>query len=269
MSVGYEFFFGLAERPFSLTPDTKFFFKSRSHGHALETLTFALRARERFLLVTGDLGVGKTAFCRMLVEHLRRRTRVAYLANPLTTPEAMDWLVRQELGAPVDRPDGLLDESVVVIDEAHGMSTAILDHVLAMSRRHADADQFLRFVFVGQPAAADPARLGLGDLDDRVSTRARLLPLTREECGAYIEHRLAIGGATHAVQFTPRAYDYIFALSGGMPRLVNLLCERALQESAAARTTRIEPDVVDTAASDLHLLRARPKRFRWFSRRVS
>jgi type II secretory pathway predicted ATPase ExeA len=270
MSVGYESFFGLTERPFSLTPDTKFFFRSRSHGRALETLTFALRARERFLLVTGDLGVGKTAFCHALVEQLRRRTRVAYIANPLTTPDALDWLVAQELGLPAaGPPDGLLDDAVIVVDEAHAMSATVLDHVLLMSRRHANADQFLRIAFVGQASAADPSRLGLGDLDDRVSTRARLLPLNREECAAYIEHRLTVAGATHLAQFSSRAHDYVFTLSGGVARLINLLCERALQEAAAARTTRIEPDVIDSVAADLQLLRARPRRFRWYSKRVS
>jgi general secretion pathway protein A len=105
-------------------------------------------------------------------------------------------------------------------------------------------------------------------LDQQISTRARLLPFGREDCAAYISHRLKLAGGAD-VGFTSRAIDVLFALSGGVPRLVNLLCERALCEAAAGRARRIEPAYIEAAASALELLRARPKRFRWFHRHVS
>jgi len=107
-------------------------------------------------------------------------------------------------------------------------------------------------------------------LDDRVSTKARLLPLGRDECAAYVAYRLTIaGGGGATVSFSHRAIDVLYGLSGGVPRLVNLLCERALQEAAAADEHTVEPDGIDSAASALELLRARRRRFRWFTKRVS
>jgi general secretion pathway protein A len=270
MTLGYESFFGLVERPFSLTSDPKYFFKSRSHGRAAETLAAGVRARERFLLVTGDLGVGKTVLCRTLVEEWHHRGLVTYVASPLMTPEAFDRKVLEDFGLnSFQELDGSQGEAVVVLDEAHTIPAPLLDHILTLSRVEANSEYVFRFAFIGQPAPADPARLGVLDVDDRVTTKVRLLPLGREECAAYIEHRLTTAGPDHSVRFSPRTHDYVFALSGGLPRLVNLLCERALQEAATVATHKIEPATIDLAASALQLLRARPRRFRWFSKRVS
>ena len=270
MTPGYESFFGLLERPFSLTPDPRFFFPSRSHGRAVDALTSGFRARERFLLVTGDLGVGKTVLCRTLVEQLRRRGRVTYLASPLITPDVFDRTVLEDFGCHSIHELGYtLTEAVIIIDEAHTVPPPLLEHILAFARMEVNADYLFRIAFVGQSAPADPARLGVADIDDRVTTKVRLLPLGREECATYIQHRLTTAGIDHGVRFSPRAQEYVFALSGGVPRLVNLLCERALQEAAAVGTRRIEPATIDLAASALQLLRARPRRFRWYSKRVS
>ena len=267
MSAGYEAFFGLEERPFSLTSDPKYFFKSRSHGRALEALTFGLRAKDRFLLVTGDLGVGKTVVCRTLVEQLRRRGLAAYVPNPLITPEAFERLLMEEFAfKSLDELDAMSGEAIIIVDEAHTIPTQLLDHLLVYSRRHADNEYQFRFAFVGQTTAGDPARLGIVDIDDRISTKVRLLPLGREECSAYVEHRLALAGASHSARFSPKAHDCVFALSGGVPRLVNLLCERALQEAASVGTHKIEQTTIEASASALELLRARPKRFRWYSK---
>jgi general secretion pathway protein A len=142
----------------------------------------------------------------------------------------------------------------------------LLNHLLAWSRRHVHGRYLFRFAFIGQSLSGDPARLGIAEIDDRISTKVRLLPLGREECAAYIEHRLTTAGPNHCVQFNPKTHEYVFALSGGVPRLINLLCERALQEAASLGTLKIEPATIDAAAAALQLLRARPKRFRWFSK---
>ena len=270
MSLGYESFFGLEERPFSLTSDPRYFFKSRSHGRAVETLTAGFRERERFLLVTGDLGVGKTMLCRTLIEHIRRRMPVAYIASPLITPDTFDRMVLKDFGCrSIDELGAKLTEAVIVIDEAHTVPAPLLEHVLSFARMEVNADYVFRLAFVGQSTPGDPTRVGVADIDDRATTRVRLLPLGREECAAYIEHRLTTAGVNHGVRFSSRAHDYVFALSGGLPRLVNLLCERALQEAAGVATRRIEPATIALAAAALQLLRARPRRFRWYGRRVS
>jgi type II secretory pathway predicted ATPase ExeA len=270
MGGGYETFFGLGERPFSLTPDPRYFFKSRSHGRAIETLTFRLRSRERCLAVTGDLGVGKTMLCRTLIDQLRRHATISHVCNPLLTVDAFSRLLRQDLG--VDALEDLATSQagvIIVIDEVHLMPIPIVDQLLSLTTGRAGHVPPLRFVFVGQSAPGDPGRIGLQELDELVTTRIRLLPLERDECAAYIEHRLRVAGSSQGVRFSARAIDYVVALSGGVPRLVNLLCERALQEAAATGAHTIEPSTIDLAAATLQLLRSRSRRFRWFTKRVS
>jgi general secretion pathway protein A len=190
MSAGYETFFGLSERPFSLTSDPRYFFRSRAHGRALETLTFGLRSRVRFLSLTGDLGIGKTMFCRTLCDQIRRTVPVVYVGNPLLSPDAFERLLMEDLAlSTFEALDAMTDDAVIVVDEAHSLPDQLLSHLLSLSRRHIDNEYLFRFVFVGQPMFGDPSRLGIAEIDDRVSTRVRLLPLGREECTAYIEHR--------------------------------------------------------------------------------
>jgi general secretion pathway protein A len=289
MTPSYETSFGLHERPFSLTPDPRYFFKSRSHGRATESLTFGLRRQEQFLLVTGDLGIGKTTVSRVLVDQLRRKGPVSFVRTPLVTPGGLLRLLLEDFGAfqeiqpvsqstPHELRDLLVeflrarpsdeDAAIVLVDEAHTLPPLLVDQVLALAALDGAHDKLLRFVLVGQSASADASALGLRLLDERVTTRARLLPLGREECAQYVAHRMAVAGAGPGI-FTPRALDVLHDLSGGMPRLINLLCERALQEAAREGRNRVEPGMVDASASALHLLRARSRRFRWFSRRVS
>lgn len=268
MTAGYEAFFGFAERPFSLTSDPRSFYSSRSHGRALDVLTTALSERVRFLLVTGDLGMGKTILSRTLLEHSRGRTPSAYVANPLLTPHAFDRLLVEDLALPsAGALEAMSTEAVVIVDEAHTLPSQLLDHLLTLSRRHLDNEYLFRFVFVGQPVFGDAARLGIAEIDDRVRTKVRLLPLGRDECAMYIEHRLARVGGDHLVRFSSKTHDAVFTLSGGIPRLVNLVCERALQEAATVGSYVIEPRTIELAAMALQLLRARPKRFRWYPAR--
>jgi general secretion pathway protein A len=293
MSPGYESFFGLVERPFSLTPDPKYFFKSRSHGRAIESLNVGLRRRERFLLVTGDLGVGKTVLCRTLVEQLRRKTAVSFVRNPLLTPGGLFRLLIEDFGAlPTDparrarlanaTPFLLRDQLlqflsgprrghsvIVVIDEAHTMPAMLVEQVLTLAGLERHGEKVVQLVLVGQSGPGDQSTLGIPALDRLVSTSVPLEPMARDECAEYVAHRLVIAGAGATASFTHRAVDALHRLSNGVPRLVNLLCERALQEAAVQATHHVEASMIDAAASDLELLRPRPKRFRWFFKRVS
>jgi general secretion pathway protein A len=131
-----------------------------------------------------------------------------------------------------------------------------------LSSLESNREKVLQILLAGQPSVTGGATLPRA-LDERLSTRAKLLPLERDECERYVHHRLTIAGGTN-VSFSTRAVDVIYGLSGGVPRLVNLLAERALQEGATMNQRRIEPAMIDSAASALQLLRLRPKRFRWF-----
>ena len=279
----YEAFFGFVERPFSLTPDPKYYFRSRSHGRAFDALSAGISRRESLLLITGDLGVGKTTLCRTFVALLERKTRAALVGNALLSPEDLLRLLLQDLGAIAkDDVRGRLvgatrtelqqmldqfllrlrssqDGAVLIIDEAHSLPSATVEQIVQLAALESNREKVLQILLAGQPAVAGGPALPRA-LDERLATRVRLLPLERDECERYVHHRLTIAGVT----FSQRASDVIYGLSGGVPRLVNLLAERALQEGAVLGARRIEPGMIESAASALQLLRLRPKRFRWF-----
>lgn len=286
----YASFFKFSRSPFSLTPDPFFYFRSRSHGRVFDTLSSALSGRDRLMLVVGDLGAGKTTLCRTLIELQEGRSRAALVGNGLLSPEDLLRLMLQDLGAvPGTDPrqarlagaglndlmrlfDEFLhslqesnDGALVIIDEAHSLPPATWEQVIEMASLESNRNTVLQFLLAGQPAVGGYAMLPRGS-NDRLTVRARLLPLERDECERYVHHRLTLAGGA-AVTFNQQSIEVIYALAGGLPRLVNLLCERALQEAALAQTNRIEPSMISAAASALDLLRIRPKRFRWYGTR--
>jgi general secretion pathway protein A len=265
-AAGYETFFGLTDRPFSLAPDPKYFFRGRGHGRALESLIFALRRRDPFLLLTGDLGVGKTTVSRMLLEQLRRRAPVAYFSNPLLSVADFERVLLDRSGAAA--LDELRDGAIVIIDEAHLAPVAIVDMLRRLSNAAIARGNVMPVVLAAQPSENNVTTVALRRLDHQIATRTRLLPFGREDCAAYVAHRLRAAGGSD-LAFTARANDVVLRLSGGVPRLINLLCEHALHEAAAAGSHTIEAAFVESAAAALELRRARPRRFRWFDKRVS
>lgn len=285
----YAAFFRFTQRPFSLTPDPKFYFRSRSHSRVFDSLSAAIARRDRIMLVLGDLGVGKTTLCRTLLDLQERKSRAALVGNALLSPEDLLRLMLQDLGAVSkdDMKQGRLvaatraqlvemfdqflgrlrassDGAVLIVDEAHSLPPATKDQVIEIASLESNRDHVLQFLLAAQPSLGGAATLPA--FDDRLEVRARLLPLERDECERYITHRLAIAGG-NPVTFSAQAIEGIYALSGGLPRLVNLLCERALQEAAAAIANRVEAAMIESAASALDLLRLRPKRFRWYGTR--
>jgi general secretion pathway protein A len=282
-----ETFFGFAEGPFSLTPDPKYYFRSRSHSRAFDALSAGIAKRERVLLVTGDLGVGKTTLCRTLIDLLRCKTRVAMVGNALVSPEDLLRVLLQDLGGVskdeirMGRLAGAtraeltemlgafllsLDASragaVLIVDEAQSLPPATVEQIIALASMDANRDKSLQIVLAGQPAVGGGPGVPKV-IAQLLTTRARLLPLERDECDRYIAHRLAIAGGSSVV-FDARAIDVIYALSGGVARLVNLLCVHGLQQAAAAKSTRVEAGMIESAASAFELGRLRPKRFRWY-----
>ncbi len=150
----------------------------------------------------------------------------------------------------------------MIVDEAHSLPASTVEQIVALASLESNREKVLQILLAGQTSAGGAPTLAR-PLDERLSTRARLLPLERDECERYVAHRLTIAAGV-GVSFSPRAIEVIYGLSGGVPRLVNLICERALQEGAAMGARRIEPGMIESAASALELLRLRPRRFRWF-----
>jgi general secretion pathway protein A len=287
----YESFYGFAEKPFSLTPDPKFLYPSASHADGLALLQYAIDRREGFVVVTGDIGTGKTTLCRALLDQTSRDTFTALLLNPFLSEEELLTAVLQDLGVvsrTVQTPDGrrpsrqelvatlhdflrslvpLGARAVLVVDEAQDLPQAILEQVRILTNLETDKEKLLQLVLVGQlslmPVLRSPE---LRQLDQRVSVRYELLPLTGDEVGAYVAHRLAVAGLASGVVFTPAALRLVHRFSGGVPRVVNLLCDRALLGGYSVQTRRIDEDLV-TAAADYLALEPRPApRRSWIDR---
>lgn len=278
----HEDYFGFAEKPFSLTPDPKYLYRSASHGSAFELMQYAIRRREGFVVVTGDIGTGKTTLCRAVLDQLDRRTFTALVLNPFLSEEDLLRVILQDFGV-VSRDEikrgrlaGVSKQELIetlnqfllsllpigagallIIDEAQNLPLQTLEQIRILSNLETDKEKLLQIVLVGQPNLRDLLKSpALRQLDQRVSIRFELNPLSKEETAAYISHRLTIAGGGSVVAFTPRALSRVYRFSGGIPRLINLLCDRALLGAFAQRTNRVTHQIVTAGAASLELTRA-------------
>ena len=286
----YEEYFGFTEKPFSLTPDPKYLYKSESHGSAFELLQYAIRRREGFVVVTGDIGTGKTTLCRALLEQIDRNTFTALVLNPFLSEDDLLKLILQDFGV-VSREevkrgrlngvskqelietlyDFLLSllplraSAVLIIDEAQNLPMPVLEQIRILSNLETDKEKLLQVVLVGQlnlqPLLKAPQ---MRQLDQRVSIRYELKPLTRDEVAAYVSHRLTVAGGAAVVSFQTKALDQVHRRSGGIPRLMNLLCDRALLAAYSVRTNKVTAEMVQKAAESLELAEPKSSRFSWF-----
>lgn len=275
----HEDYFGFTEKPFSLTPDPKYLYRSASHGSAFELLQYAIRRREGFVVISGDIGTGKTTLCRAVLDQLDRRTFTALVLNPFLSEEDLLRAILQDFGvvsrdeikrgrlAGVSKQELIetLNEfllsllplgagALLIIDEAQNLPLQTLEQIRILSNLETDKEKLLQIVLVGQPNLKDLLKSpALRQLDQRISIRFDLKPLTQEETAAYVSHRLTIAGGGSIVQFAPRAMSTVYRFSGGIPRLINLLCDRALLGAYGERTNRVSAEIVRMAAASLEL----------------
>ncbi|HEU4892973.1 MAG TPA: AAA family ATPase [Vicinamibacterales bacterium] len=285
----YEDYYGFVEKPFSLTPDPRYLYRSESHANAFELLQYGIRRREGFIVVTGDIGTGKTTLCRALLDQLDRKTFTALVLNPFISEDDLLRLILQDFGvvsreemkrgrlAAVSRQaliealnDFLLSllalraKALLIIDEAQNLPRPILEFIRMLSNLETDKEKLLQIVMVGQLNLKDVLRSPeLRQLDQRVSIRYELRPLAAEETAAYVAHRLTIAGGGAVVSFTPKALQSVYKYSGGIPRVINLLCDRALLAAYSERATRVTPEMVRKGAGSLDLAPPRASMFAW------
>jgi general secretion pathway protein A len=291
----YEDYYGFVEKPFSLTPDPKYLFKSASHANAFELFHYAVRRREGFVVITGDIGTGKTTLCRAILEQVDRKTFTALVLNPFLSEEDLLRLILQDFGV-VSRDEmrrgrlvGITKQELIetlndfllslqplgasallIIDEAQNLPLQVLEQIRILSNLETDKEKLLQIVLVGQPNLKAHLRsIELRQLDQRVSIKYELMPLSPEETGAYVMHRLAIAGGGAAVSFAPAALARIHRCTGGIPRLINLACDRALLAAYSARTNRVLPAHVRHAADSLELEAPRRRVLSWMRQRFA
>lgn len=274
----YEKFFGLAEKPFSLTPNPKYIFYSEHYRNALDQLMYGLEEREGFMLLTGMVGTGKTTLTRELLENLDpKRYRTALIFNPfLSGAELLETLLtefgctypqganRKEL---LDRLYRFLLSQVVegrtcvaVFDEAQHLSEEFLEQIRVLSNLETEHEKLLQIVLVGQPELLKKiSNPSLAQLDQRVSLRCMLRDLTREEAEQYIYHRLNMAGAQGRIRFHRKALGQIHQESHGVPRLINLISDRTLLAAYVDRVWAIKPHQVAQGMKSLRGEFAMPK----------
>lgn len=242
----YEAHFGLQEAPFALTPNTRYFLRARSHSDALELLLVALREREGFIKITGEVGTGKTLLCRLLLNELDGDTTTAYIPNPALTPETLYEAVAEELGVDVASCGNThqilkalntrlialaMDQRrvVLVIDEAQAMPEPTIEALRLLTNLETESTRLLQVVLFGQPELDTLLqRDSLRQLRQRITFQYRLAPLDRMSVAQYLRHRLARAGYNGGELFAPSALRLITRSSGGIPRLVNILAHKAL-----------------------------------------
>jgi type II secretory pathway predicted ATPase ExeA len=266
----YEQFYGLTDKPFSLTPNPRFVFYSQQYREAESQLLYGINNREGFMLVTGQPGTGKTTLCRDLIEKLDRdKTQSALIFNPFLNGVEMLAALLNEFGVSVP-PNGtrkeLLDRlnqfllaqlalgksCVAIFDEAQHLSPEFLEQIRVLSNLETDQEKLIQIILAGQPELLDKIRTPkMAQLDQRVSIRCTLNDLEEQETDHYIHHRLNVAGARGQIRFTPKAVNAIFRASHGVPRLINLICDRALLAGYAAQTRDIGPEHVRKAVAAL------------------
>jgi MSHA biogenesis protein MshM len=242
----YEYHFGLQEAPFALTPNTRYFLRAPSHSNALELLLVALREREGFIKITGEVGTGKTLLCRLLLNELEQSAHTAYIPNPHLTPSALYETVAEELGVDVARCANThqilkalnkrlivlateQQRAVLVIDEAQAMPEETIEALRLLTNLETESTRLLQVVLFGQPELdVLLQRQSLRQLQQRIIFQYRLAPLDKASVAQYLRHRLAQAGYNGGDLFAPPALRLISRSSGGIPRLVNIIAHKAL-----------------------------------------
>jgi general secretion pathway protein A len=241
----YNEYYGLREAPFQITPDPRFLFFSDQHREAFHHVLYGIQERKGFIQLTGEVGAGKTTVCRAILRRLGPQYRTALILNPILTSAEFFRSLLVELGlAPGDRDRAqclellngfLLEESaagnevVLVIDEAQDLDRDLLEHVRLLSNLETDDRKLLQIVLLGQPELREKLNEpSLRQLRQRITVRYHLAPLSRVDTARYIAHRLGVAGANGRPTFTPWAIRSIYGYSGGIPRLINAVCDKAL-----------------------------------------
>jgi general secretion pathway protein A len=267
----YTSFFGLQEKPFAITPDPRFLYLSERHAEALAHLLYGINEAGGFVQLTGEVGTGKTTVIRSLLEQLPGHADVALILNPRVTPAEFLLTICEELHIHVPEAGSgstktLMDllgryllethargrRVVLIVDEAQNLSAQTLEQVRLLTNLETATTKLLQIILIGQPELRDLLdQPDLRQLAQRITGRYHLSPLSVDESAGYVKHRMRVAGAT-AEAFTPGALREIYRLSGGIPRVINVMCDRALLGAFTREEHRVGAAYIRQAASEVY-----------------
>jgi general secretion pathway protein A len=267
----YTSFFGLGEKPFAITPDPRYLFMSERHAEALAHLLYGINEAGGFIQLTGEVGTGKTTVVRSLLERMPGHADVAVILNPQLTPLQFVLTICEELGIFMRDEDAasikdlvdilnkrLLESHakgrrvVVIVDEAQNLAPETLEQVRLLTNLETASQKLLQIILIGQPELREVlARVELRQLAQRITGRYHLDPLSKSETAAYVHHRLRVAGANGEI-FTAGALREIYRLTDGIPRIINVICDRALLGAFTQEQHHIGPSLVRAAAGEVY-----------------
>lgn len=264
----YEKFFGFAEEPFRLTPDPRYFFFSKKHEEAFSNVIYGIKERKGFTVITGEVGTGKTTLCRFILNRLDPKIKTSLIFNPnLTTIELLQT-INQDFGLAgksvskkelIDELNGFLiselssgGNAVLIIDEAQNLPIECMEEIRMLSNLETADKKLLQILLVGQPELNDKLRLNeLRQLNQRIALRYQIDPLDQPETREYILFRLKVAGGKEKVLFTNKAIERIYIYSSGIPRLINIISDKALLAAYVAEAKVITPYIIEGAKEEL------------------
>ncbi|MGA8261081.1 MAG: AAA family ATPase [Arenicellales bacterium] len=279
----YESSFGLTEAPFSISPDPRYLYMSRRHQEAMAHLRYGIQESGGFVQLTGEVGTGKTTICRCMLEQLPENVDVALILNPQISHSELLATLCDEIGVsyPAEAsPKRLLDllnerlienfargrRTVLVIDEAQMLTREVLEEIRILTNLETTKQKLLQIILIGQPELSETlSRRDLRQLAQRITARYHLEPLMREETAEYVKYRLGIAGCHRSV-FSGGALRRVFKVSHGVPRLINVICDRALLGAYSSDSDRVTGTMVSQAAKEVFGgTRARSRVWWWVS----
>jgi general secretion pathway protein A len=278
----YTSFFGLIEKPFAITPDPRYLYLSERHAEALAHLLYGINEAGGFIQLTGEVGTGKTTMVRTLLSRVPQHADVAVILNPRVTATEFLLTICEELGLGLDEADRTSAKEmvdalnrrllaahsegrrvIVIVDEAQNLSTEVLEQVRLLTNLETATQKLLQIILIGQPELRELLdRSELRQLAQRITGRYHLSPLSKRETQEYVGHRLRVAGAAGEI-FTPAALREVYRLSTGIPRVINVCCDRALLGAYTLETRKVTPALVRRAASEVYGRRFAPLWLGW------
>ena len=266
----YATYFGLKENPFSLSPEPRYLFLSEHHRDALNCLIYGIKEKKGFILISGDIGTGKTTICRSLINLLDDSVETALIFNTAISDLDLLETVIGEYGIAIisgsrtkkNYIDVLNDfllrnfaagkTAVLVIDEAQNLSYGVLEQIRMLSNLETETEKLIQIILIGQPELSNTLMLpALRQLNERITVRYDLKPLSSPEVREYIQHRLMVAQGPGSLKFTKGAFNLIYTFTEGIPRRINALCDRALLIAYTKNVSKIDRKIVKLAVHDI------------------